>query len=218
MGLTNNQKIELAAIFAHEMFKESKNLGYTGIEYTKSQNSGGISAASTTAGTALGGGASYAQRAQGKPTYAGVKKKKGKMTKSTKMIIFFTILFALAFIGGLYLVLNVGQIGNIYLIALGVVGLLSSVILYKIADWRSKNICSECGANTEHHRHWLRTQEKLGTLNGRTNNTYTHYYLDTYDCPNCGHHAEYQISKSGGTYSISSNGTPMDRRTAPKEF
>lgn len=127
---------------------------------------------------------------------------------------------------GLILALLEKQIGNYLLLISGLAEVAVGFILFKIARQRERFTCPECGAKRIHHRKFLETTEKVTTMNwknpaypdGKHKIEYTHKYLDTYTCPNCGKEQRENVSKSGGSYTTFNNGRIQDQSTDPREF
>ena len=115
---------------------------------------------------------------------------------------------------------------NIIMLVTGVVEIASAALLFYIALQRERFTCPECGTKRIHSREYLSTSEKVTTSNyGRVNypegnkkTTFTHHYMDTYACPNCGTKTTNKVNKSGGEYIIFNNGHINDTRRDPREF
>ncbi|HCS94426.1 MAG TPA: hypothetical protein DIV38_01640 [Clostridiales bacterium] len=146
----------------------------------------------------------------------------GKKKKSKGMIfsIIITLLFASVFAAGLLLTLMMKtSVGDIIMLVNGVFGAIMGTILYKIVDYRDRVICPVCGRKREHHRHWVKTVNRI--VNDRSTGdqlVYTHYYKDTYVCPRCGETKCVDVKKSGGKIYEDNNGRTHDTRNEPVEF
>ena len=113
--------------------------------------------------------------------------------------------------------------GNIMLIVSGIAELILAFILYKVMIHIERYNCPNCAAKRVHHRRYVRTSEvdkNFPNQGGTTYKTiYTHHYIDTYECPSCGEtKTEYNITKSGGEYTVLGSGAIRDTRKPPKEF
>ena len=115
---------------------------------------------------------------------------------------------------------------NIILLATGVLELGVGALCFIIARQRERFTCPECGTKREHHREFVSTSNHVKTSNwGRPNYAegyrmieYTHHYIDTYTCPNCGAKMTENVSKGGGAYKERNSGHVVDTRQEPREF
>ena len=139
------------------------------------------------------------------------------------------VIFSLCGLVGLFIVLLIltlvldNNVGNYLLLFNGLLDLSAAFILYKIVAYRERYICPECGTKRIHHRVWTNTSEKVYSreTNGQNpyrTTEYTHFYIDTYRCPNCGETMTENISKSGGKISEYANGMVQDHRIPPREI
>ena len=152
-----------------------------------------------------------------KPTPTEEKKAKKKMTFVAKMSILLGVL-AVIFVILLIMAIAGNAIGNFLLLGSGAVEMAVAVILLKVRGSRERKICPECGTRREHHREWIRTTEQRNNTQSSYTIKYTHEYLDTYTCPECGEEMEERVKKDGGSFMEYKDGKVYDQRKAPEEF
>ncbi|MBR2444291.1 MAG: zinc-ribbon domain-containing protein [Clostridia bacterium] len=147
--------------------------------------------------------------------------KKKKVSKAGIIIgTIFTLLFAGVFVFCLITTLNgTDKTGNILLLVSGLVEAISAFIMWKVIRYRERYICPECGTKRVHHRAWDGTNEKYEEYSNHSRITYTHIYIDTYECPKCYETLTERVKKSGGNLTeYEDTGRIVDNRVDVREF
>lgn len=145
------------------------------------------------------------------------KKKKKKWVKKTLVLFFLAGIIGI-FIFGLISAMNGNDYGSSILASTGVPELIIAFIGVKVLLSREKKICPECGTKRVHHRKWVRTSEQYKNYQDLAKIIYTHEYIDSWVCPECGETMTEKVKKSGGELIEYSTGRIQDNRRSPSEF
>ena len=112
------------------------------------------------------------------------------------------------------------DLAPVVLLMSGFVLLIYGIILCVVLPKKARKICPCCGTKREHHRRYVSTTHKTTNYNSGQNYTtkFTHHYIDTYVCPNCGETGEYKETGSGGEKRFTSQYGYIDKYIDPREF
>lgn len=152
-------------------------------------------------------------------------KKKKRRKVAVALIITYAAINLLILTVSIILSVGAGLVaGNVMLLVCGLINGVLGLVITQIVTYRRRYICPECGTKRVHHRQFIRTTNKVSSVQKGAGGAkgvrieYTHYYLDTYVCPNCGECMEENVHKSGGKYYEYNDGQILDQTFPPKEF
>lgn len=152
----------------------------------------------------------------------GFSKASNKLTKKIIiMLCVFAVISVALFVTGL-LVKAISAWVGVVLFLFGFGLIIYAVVLGITLPKKARQICPACGNKREHHRRFTHTTNKVNTINSsngqQLTTKYTHHYIDTYTCPNCGETAEYETTENGGETIIGGQYGRLDKRKNPREF
>lgn len=134
-----------------------------------------------------------------------------------------------AFIISLVLALTLDSLlGHFMLLGSGLIDFIMAFMLASRANQQRLLTCPECGTQRIQHRRFLETTKKEKFFERNPDKkadesirfiiTYTHWYLATFTCPNCGETVQEKVSDGGGVVTIYYSGREKDTRSQPREF
>lgn len=135
----------------------------------------------------------------------------------------------IAFIISLVLALALDSLfGHFMLLGTGLVDFVVVFFMSSHVNKTRRLTCPECGAQRVQHRSYLETTKKEKFFERNPDKkadesirfiiTYTHWYLATFTCPNCGETLQEKVSDGGGVVTIYYSGREKDTRSQPREF